>query len=163
MKFSLVNPNICLDDIKDEILSVLEDAKEKYNSIYNFKRGTGRMIESVDVDSPHILITLKSTEKLYYPSKAMSRYSRILVDSGKVDNLIYNRRLFVCDKTQELETEEDISISDSELIAILAKWIIDSSADSPSMQKRKRELIDSFKEKVKEIKRDDDLLEDWGL
>lgn len=149
MKFRVVNPNVCLDEIKGSLLGFLEDARIKYNSLYYSKNGTGRMIEYINLESQHISITLNSTEKLYYPSKAIARYSRILVDSKNVDNLIYNRRLLVCDETTE--ESDKVCITDSAIIGILAHWIIDAPSDLPLMQKRKRVIIDLLKEKIEEI------------
>lgn len=161
MKFRLLNPHINLDEIKDSLSVSLENAKEKYNSIYIYKNGTGRVIKSIGIDSQHISIILDSTEKLYYPSKAISKFSRILVSSGNVDDLIYNKRLFACDGVEESCSK--VIISDSQLLGIVAEWIIDAPKDNPLIQKRKREAIEQFKDNIQEILSDEEKIEDWGL
>lgn len=158
MKFHIVNPNVNLDEIRDSLSVLFEDAKEKYNSIYIYKNGIGRVIKSINIESEHISIVLDSNERLYYPSKAISKFTKILLSSGNVDNLIWNKRVFSCDEVKE-ECSKTV-ISDSKLISIVAEWIIDAPKDNPLMQKRKREAIEQFKDNIQEILTYEEKLED---
>ncbi|MBX4271779.1 hypothetical protein [Clostridium estertheticum] len=170
MKFSILKPSVKLKEVKDTLSVALDEAKEEYNKIYIYKNSCGRFIRSISIDTEleRILICLESTDRLLYPSKSIAKFTRLLVSSDKIDELIHNKRLFVCDEVIEKLDKTSISseklvISDSQAIGILARWVIDSSSDSSLMQKRKRDVIDSLKEKMREILPDEKLIEDWGL
>lgn len=170
MKFSFLKPFVKLEEEKDTLSVALEEAKEEYNKIYIYKNACGRFIRSISIETKleRISICLESTDKLLYPSKSISKFTRLLVKSGKINDLIYNKRVFVCDEVIEKLDESSIYdkkvvISDSRVIGVLASWLIDSSSDSTLMQKRKREVIDLLKEKMQEILPDEKSEEDWGL
>ncbi|MFT5891547.1 MAG: hypothetical protein ACI9Y7_001652 [Dokdonia sp.] len=167
MKFSILSPTFKLKDEKDTLSVALEEAKEEYNKIYIYKNACGRFIRSISIDTEleRISMCLESTDRLPYPSKSISKFTRILVKSGKIVDLIYNKRVFVCDEVIETldSSVKKIFIKDSELLGVLARWIIDDKSDSPLMHKRKREVIDLLKEKMAEIIPDEQLIEDWSL
>ena len=177
MKFSILKPFVKLKDEKDRLEIAFKEAQEEYNKIYIYKNNSGRLIRfvSIDDDVERISICLESTDKLNYPSKAISKFTRILVKSGNIDHLIYNKRLFVCNDVSEKIEEPVLSdkprwentkvvISDAQLVGILAVWLIDvSPADASLIQKKKIECINDFKIKMQGILIDDNLTEYFGL